>query len=333
MNSPQKIAVIGCGAWGTTLAIHLCNLGKKVNLWAHDEKLAQEIAAKKINSKYLPEITLPENINITADINEACKEAQATVIVVASAFYENICRKIPQKALENLVVSATKGLDVKQKITTSQIFKKIHPNHYNNFAVLSGPNLAGEISKGLPAASVVAAEKHETAVKAQKLLNGANLRIYTNTDVIGVELGGTLKNIMAIAAGIIDGLKFGDNAKAALLVRGAKEISRLGKAMGAKEETFAGLSGIGDLIATCSSPLSRNHTVGRKIASGEKLDQILSSMTAVAEGVPTTKAAFELARQLKIEMPIISEVYNILFKEKDPKKAVWDLMNRQPKPE
>lgn len=336
-NDPRQwpLSVLGCGAWGTTLALHLHGLGHRVTLWAHDAALAEEMAKSRRNRLYLPEAELPRDMLVTANLSAALDGALALVVAVASQHYAALLDQLPPAVLRRaLFISATKGLDTHNGATLSQLFAKRHPDlAAQTYLVLSGPNLATEILHRRPTAAVVASLNEERCRAAQELLSSPAFRVYTNSDVIGVELGGSLKNIMAIAAGILDGLEYGDNAKATLLVRGAREIARLGHALGARPETFMGLSGMGDLIATCGSRLSRNHTVGERIGRGETLSAILSSMTAVAEGVNTARAAKMIAERAGVEMPITREINRILFEDKDPRLAIDYLMTRTLKAE
>ncbi len=328
----MKVAVIGAGAWGTTLSIIFAEAGHDVRLWIYESQLCGIMLEERENKWYLPGFQIPSSVDISCDIGEAAKGADIVVFSAPSKHLREIASQarkfIPDGAV---ILSATKGLEEKTGKRMSEILSEIYPK--NKLAVISGPNLSKEIAKGLPAAAIVASNDLGIAKKIQSAINLERFRIYISDDVIGVELGGTLKNVIAIAAGIADGLDLGDNAKAGLMVRGIVEIARLGSAVGAKAETFAGLSGMGDLIATCSSKLSRNHCVGEAIAKGRKLDEILSEAKGVAEGVPTTKVALELSRKLNIEMPITQEVYKVLFERKDPYKAIASLMTRELKKE
>jgi len=327
----EKISIIGAGAWGTTLSILLAENKHEVTLWAYEKELINDIREFRENKLYLPGYQLPASISITNNLEETLN-SKYILLVAPSQFLRGILKKLKNKiAKESVLICATKGLEENTHKTMSKIIKEELPR--NPLVILSGPNLSKEIAEGLPAATVVASENLETAKKAQELIMSPRLRVYTNTDVKGVELGGSLKNIIALAAGISDGLELGNNAKSALLIRGIAEITRLGVALGAKEQTFAGLSGMGDLITTCSSPLSRNHQVGVQIAKGKKLKELLSSMKQVAEGVKTTAAAVELAKKKKVEIPITEQVYEVLFKNKDPFAAISSLLTRKAKKE
>lgn len=323
----SKVAVIGAGAWGTTLSILLAEKGHQVTLWAYEKELVPEIIEFRENKRFLPGFQLPETIEITGEIEKANK-AEIYFFAVPTQFLRLVARQFANKIEPSAtVVSASKGIEEKTLKLPLEILREELKNE--NLCVLSGPNLSSEIARGLPAATVVASKSEKLAGRVQECLMLERFRVYVNTDVIGVQLGGALKNVIAIAAGIADGLGLGGNAKAGLMIRGIAEITRLGVALGAKRETFAGLSGMGDLIVTCSSRLSRNHFVGEQIAKGKKLHEILKGMKDVAEGVPTALAARSLGRQLNVTLPITEEVYRILYEGKDPYRAILDLMTRQ----
>jgi glycerol-3-phosphate dehydrogenase (NAD(P)+) len=322
----SRIAVIGAGAWGTTLAILLAEKGNEVVLWAYETDLVPEITEYRENRRFLPGFPLPQNITITADC-AALRPAEIAFFVVPTQFLRQTARRF--KGLFDaggLVVAANKGIEE----GTLKLPLQILADELGNVgtAVLSGPNLSTEIARGMPAAAVAGASAAPAAKAVQSALMQERFRVYTNDDPIGVQLGGALKNVIAIAAGVVDGLGLGDNAKAGLLIRGIVEITRLGAALGAKPETFAGLSGMGDLITTCSSRLSRNHTVGEQLAKGRKLPEILAGMKEVAEGVPTTAAARELGKRERISLPITEQVYQLLHAGKDPYRAMTELMTR-----
>jgi len=319
----RKISVIGAGAWGTTLSILLAENGHQVSLWVYEKELIPEINKYRENKRYLPGFQLPDKIEITGEM----EPAEIFIFVIPTQHLRSIAKPFAAVIKSDVtVVSASKGIEEKTLKLPLNILKEELKN--DNLCVLSGPNLSSEIARGLPAASVIASEKKAIAAAVQEALMLNRFRIYTNTDVIGVQLGGALKNIIAIAAGTADGLNVGDNAKAGLMIRGIAEITRLGVALGARPETFAGLSGMGDLIATCTSRLSRNHLVGEQIARGKKLSEILKEMKEVAEGVPTTIAARTLGNKLKVSLPITEEVYHVLYEGKDPYRAITDLMTR-----
>ena len=327
----SKISVIGAGAWGTTLSILAAENKHEVTIWSYEEDVAKSIKELRENKKYLNGFPLPQNIDSTTDLKKA---ASCDIIIFSTPSQylretlRNASRFIKKEAV---IISAVKGLEIETQKRMSEIIKGELP--CEKVTVISGPNISKEIARGLPAATVAASDNIEAAKFVQEILNSGRFRVYTNTDMIGVELGGALKNVIAIAAGVADGLMLGNNAKSALMVRGITEIMRLGVAMGGKSETFSGLSGIGDLITTCESTLSRNHQVGVEIAKGRKLKDIITKMYDVAEGVPTSKAARELSRRLKIEMPITEEVYSVLYEGKDPFKAISSLLQRELKNE
>lgn len=322
----QKIAIIGTTSWGITLAILLAGKGSEVRLWARTQKEANKL--RKKGTDRFPDITIPETIKITADMSEALKEANALLLPVPSeTMRQNISRAAAHLTKATIIISASKGLEVGSNKRMSQVIaEEINPKFAGNICALSGPQLSQEIIHERPAAAVVAAENKDTALKAQKLLTCTNFCVFTNTDVIGVELGGALKNILALGAGIADGLGYGDNAKAAFMTRGLTEITALGMALGANPLTFSGLAGLGDVITTCASPLSRNHFVGVELAKGRPLAEILESMNQVAEGINTTLVAHNLAQQLGLEMPITEKIYQVLYENADPKVAAVELM-------
>lgn len=328
----MKISVIGAGAWGTTIAKILGEKETDVKLWSFEKDVADSINSSAENIKFLKGIKLPKTIFCSTSIEEALDGTEAIVFVVPTPFLRRIL-KDSKPFIKNdvMILNAGKGIERSTLSTPSKMI--LDELGYENAAVLSGPNLSKEIARGLPAATVVASSDVQKAKFFQELMNSKDLRVYISPDTIGVELGGALKNVIAIAAGICDGLSLGNNAKSALMVRGIAEISRLGMSLGAKVETFFGLSGIGDLITTCQSELSRNHFVGYELAHGKKLDEILKNMVSVAEGVETSVSAKELSAKMKIEMPITNEVYEVLYKEKDPKDAITSLMTRQLKKE
>jgi glycerol-3-phosphate dehydrogenase (NAD(P)+) len=325
------ISVIGAGGWGTTLACLLSNKGYDVTLWVREKNVAEEINNTRINSAYLPDITLPDDLRITHSIDDAVKKARYVLNAVPAQYTRAVFKEafpfIPDQAI---IISASKGIERGTLLTVSCILKELsaHP-----VAVLSGPSFAKEVIKKLPAAVTLATEDKNIGFILQEMFNINNFRVYTHDDIVGVEIGGALKNVMAIASGISDSLGLGNNARASLITRGLVEMIRLGVAMGAKEKTFSGLSGIGDLVLTCTSPLSRNYTVGIKLGQGMKLKEILDQTKSVAEGVATAESAFELSKKYNIEMPIIEQVYRVLYKDKDPVLAVKDLLERSLKTE
>lgn len=322
----SKIAIIGAGAWGTTLSILLAENEHDVSLWIYEKNLVKNIQETRENKTFLPGFQLPENISITSDLNQI-KTAEIVIFAVPTQFLRSIASQfkkiIPASAI---IVSASKGIDQKSlKLPLNILSEELSTK---NLVALSGPNLSAEIAKGLPAAAVAASKDQEAAKQVQQALILERFRVYLNSDPLGVQLGGALKNIIAIAAGVADQLELGNNAKAGLLIRGIAEITRLGVALGADPKTFAGLSGMGDLITTCSSKLSRNHCVGEQLAKGKRLTDILKNMKDVAEGVPTTKAALALGEKQQVSLPITAEVYQLLYEGKDPFKSIDDLMTR-----
>lgn len=331
----MKISVLGAGGWGTTLAILLHYNGHNVSLWEYKKSYAKELIKKRINEDYLPGIKIPKEIFITSDIEESSDDKNLIVLAVPSQFLRSVVKKIHYHNIEDtILVSVSKGIEKNSLMTMSQMLKDVFPQlNENQVGVISGPSHAEEVSRRIPTAVVAASVDIETAKTIQAAFMTSYFRVYTSTDILGVELGGAFKNIIAIGAGIIDGAGFGDNTKAAIMTRGVAEISRLGLAMGARPETFAGLSGMGDLIVTCMSRHSRNRYVGEQIGKGKKLKQILKSMDQVAEGVETTRSAKQLAEKKEIETPITNEVYKILYENKDPVKATTDLMTRDMKSE
>ena len=331
----MNVSVLGAGGWGTTLAMLLNDNGNKVTLWEFNKTYADTMRNHRENFYYLPKVKISEKINITNDALEAVQNNDLIIIAAPTQFIRKSLSSIADFDFkESIVVSVSKGIENNTLMLVSDmlldIFKKIKRN---NLACLSGPSHAEEVSRNVPTAVVCASENIEAAKIVQKIFSNEFFRVYTSNDLIGVETGGALKNVIAIAAGISDGAGFGDNTRAAIMTRGISEIMKLGVKLGAKKETFYGLSGIGDLIVTCSSEHSRNRTVGYQIGKGRKLKEILSEMKMVAEGVPTAKSAFELSQKLKIELPIIEEVYRILFEDANPIESTRSLMLRSLKDE
>lgn len=331
----NRVAVIGTTSWGTTLAIMLTRKELAVSLWARTEQEAEELNREKQNASRLPGFSFPEELRATASLDEALDKAGLVIFAVPSQDMRHNVRLVREYLDSSmLILSVAKGLEVESVKRMSQVVsEEVAPRYHPNICVLSGPNLSREIARGLPAVTVVAAYDAAVAAKVQKVMATPLFRVYTNTDVVGVELGGALKNIIALAAGMVDGLEYGNNTKAGLITRGLAEITRLGVAAGANPLTFAGLAGLGDLVATCSSPLSRNRFVGQELAKGRDLKEILSSMTGIAEGITTTVAALKLAEELDEEMPIAEQVFRVLFKGLDVRRAVYELMVRELKHE
>ena len=329
----QKVTILWDGGWGTTLAILLAHKGFQVCLWGAFEENINRIHKRGVNDKFLPGIRVPSSIKLTSDLSAAISDAQVIILAVPSQFIRQVVRRIaPLKKAGVPLVSVIKGIETKTLRRMSEVIYQ-ELGRRLKLAVLSGPTIALEVAQGIPTTAVVAATDKSLAQALQHMFITDRFRVYTNSDVIGVELGGSLKNIIAIACGISDGLGFGTNTKAALLARGLAEMSRLGIVMGAKKETFSGISGLGDLVTTCISLQSRNRFVGEQIGKGKKLKDILSHMNMVAEGVPTAKAGYLLSRKYKVAMPITEQVYNVLYKNKNPLKAVNDLMRREKKQE
>jgi glycerol-3-phosphate dehydrogenase (NAD(P)+) len=303
-------------------------------LWAHRPEHAAALIQEGRNQRYLPDRPLPPGLNVTSDLSQAVVEAAIVLIVVPSQAMRTTARQLaPHLADDAIVVSCSKGLEVASHLRLSTVLGQELPAATGRIAALSGPNLAREIAAGQPASSVVAALDPAVSAAARDLLMTRTLRLYTSADLVGVELAGALKNIVALAAGISDGLGVGDNAKAALITRGLAEIARLGVAAGAHPLTFAGLAGVGDLIATCASPLSRNRTVGERLARGQRLATIMAELGHVAEGVTTTRAAHDLAAELGVEMPITEQLYQVLFADKPLGEALQALLARDPRAE
>jgi glycerol-3-phosphate dehydrogenase (NAD(P)+) len=324
-----KVAVLGAGAWGTALALVLHRRLHDVVLWGHDANHLAEVRSTGRNERYLPGIDLPRGWVFEPEMLRAVADAECAVVAVPSKAIKSATK--PLADFQGIVVSVTKGIDYETGSTMSGVLEANAPRA--KIAALSGPTLALEVARGVPTAMVAASRNFETAQAVQELFHSVPLRVYTSTDLVGVEMGGALKNVVAIAAGVCDGLGFGDNSKAALLTRGIVEIRRLGVACGAQPETFAGLSGLGDLTVTCFSKLSRNRGLGERLGRGEKLDEILAASVAVAEGYPTARAAYQLGRRLKISTPIIDEVHAVLYEGKNVAKALRDLIDRESKAE
>ncbi len=328
-----RATVIGAGSWGTALAKVLGDKGHAVRIWSYEAAVAEQIRDSRENRDYLPGVLLPLNVEVFVEYAEALYGAEVVVAVVPSHAFRNVmAAAAPYISRDAIILSATKGIEVDSLSRPSQILEAVLPGHRSP-AVLSGPTFATEVGDGDPTAIVAACADPQVAREVQEFFNTDRFRVYTNEDLLGVELAAALKNIIALAAGIAAGIGYRTNSRAALITRGLAEMTRLGVAMGARASTFAGLAGLGDLVLTCSSELSRNRTVGFRLGRGESLNDILDSMKMVAEGVRTTKAARQLAREYRVEMPIVEEVHHILFEGKPPKRATADLMLREPKPE
>lgn len=331
----MRIGVVGAGSWGTALAHLMATKGNDVVLWHREPTVAAAINQTHRNPKYLKDIDLPASLTGTALLHEAVEEKELVISVVPShAVRDVIGRAAGHLGPDTILVSASKGIENETLLTMHGVFKEVLPKTlWPNVAFLGGPSFAREVASKLPTAVSIAAEDPELAKRAQAAFSSPYMRAYTTADVVGVELGGSLKNVLAIGAGIAEGLKFGHNTRAALITRGLAEMARMGMRMGANPLTFAGLGGIGDLILTCTGDLSRNRKVGMLLGQGKTLAQIREEMDQVAEGIKTAVSVEHLSRKLGIEMPISHEVYSILYEGKDARKAVIDLMNRDLKDE
>jgi len=327
-----KVGVLGAGSFGTTLALVLNSNNHDVTCWSFEEETVKDIESSGINKKFLPGVEIPNSINFTMNLGETAKEKDVIVVAVPSQAVRETVKKLENNFNPNSIwVNVAKGIENNTLFRISQVLHEAGEIPKDKITILYGPSHAEEVSRKVPTAIVAASESLETAEKIQKLFMTDYFRVYASQDVIGVELGGSLKNIIALAAGICDGANFGDNTKAALITRGLVEINRMGVKLGANPSTFAGLSGLGDLVVTCMSQHSRNRYVGEQIGKGRKLDDILNEMAMVAEGVKTTKSAYDLSVKESIEMPITEQVYKTLFENKPPIDAMKDLMTRQSK--
>jgi len=325
------ISVIGAGSWGTTLARLLAEKEYDVSLWVHEQDLCEEMKTTRINSHYLPGFPIPDHVFISSDIKQAVEKARYILNVVPTQYTRAVMEDaLPHISPDAVIINASKGIERKTHLTVSSIIRELSSH---KVAAISGPSFAHEVSRRLPTAVTLACEDMVTSLLLQEIFNTHYFRVYTHDDILGVELGGALKNVIAIAAGISDGLELGHNARAALLTRGLAEIERLGVAMGAQKHTFSGLSGLGDLILTCTAFLSRNYTLGSKLARGMKLQDILSQSRSVVEGVDTAESAYELSQKFNVQMPFVEQVYKVLYEDKDPGVAVTELMNRALKTE
>jgi glycerol-3-phosphate dehydrogenase (NAD(P)+) len=325
----MKITVVGAGAWGTSLARLLDQGGHQITLWGHVPEWLEEIRQTGRNDRFLPGIELPRSLGLEADLLSAVRGAECIVVAVPSQPFRSVTRQLGDYA--NIVVSVTKGIEYDTGLTMCGILGQTMPKAAG--AALSGPSFAIEVARDIPTAIVAASTSLETAAKVQALFSRPSFRVYTSADVLGVELGGALKNVIAIAAGVSDGLGFGDNSKAALVTRAIVEMRRLCVACGAQPETVTGLGGLGDLMVTCFSKLSRNRGFGERVGRGEQPSAIAASTAAVAEGYPTARSAYQLARRHGVVTPVIDEVYAMLYEHKNVAQAVRDLMSRDLKPE
>ncbi len=334
-KEPRSIGVIGAGSWGTALARLLARKGHRVTLWAREPEVAAEILQHGENRTFLPGVDLPRALQVSFDLREALAGKDILVSVVPSQFVSSVFGPVAGELPAGVqVVSASKGIEVATGRSMDEVFSELmSPEQAHRLTFLSGPSFAVEVCKEAPTAVVVASRSPEAALTAQEVFQTEHFRVYTNPDVLGVELGGALKNVIALAAGVVAGMGFGHNTLAALITRGLAEITRLGVAMGADPATFSGLAGMGDLVLTCTGALSRNRTVGFRIGQGESLEGILESMKGVAEGVRTVQAVRELAQRFGVEMPISEEIHALLWEGREAKEAVRNLMLRGPKPE
>jgi len=331
----ERVSIIGAGSWGTALAVSLARQGRELRLWAYEPEVVESIREQRENKIFLPGVTLPAGVSATNHLSEALADARIVLTVMPSHFCRGLFeRMLPHLKSEMIFVSATKGIDTERLMRMSEIIRAaVEPHFTPRLCVLSGPSFASEVARGDPTAVVVASEDLEPARFVQKELSSRTLRLYTSNDVVGVEMGGALKNVIAIAAGVIEGLNLGHNATAALVTRGLAEMTRLACACGARRETMAGLAGIGDLALTCTGTLSRNRTVGVELGKGRKLADIISSMRTVAEGIKTTRAILALAARHQVDVPITQQVHRILEGEVSPLEAIRVLMERSLKEE
>ena len=335
MQEIRSLGVIGAGAWGTALAKHLAEKGLEIRLWAYEREVVDSINTAHENRVFLPGVPLPRTLTATTSLTEAIERRDGLLFVVPSHVTRQVLRNLASCLSRPMpLLSATKGIEEDSSKLMTQIMDEVLPESMEPYLMaLSGPSFASELSAGKPTAVCLAGRDPQLVARFQTALMTPALRVYADGDLIGLQLGGALKNVMALAAGVVDGLDLGHNARAALITRGLAEIVRLGMAMGADPRTFYGLSGVGDLVLTCTGSLSRNHSVGVRLGQGESLDAILGGMQAVAEGVRTARAALGLARRHQVEMPITQEINAVLFEGKSCRKAVSDLMERDAKPE
>jgi len=335
VETVKEITVVGAGSWGTTLANHLGEKGYSVTLWAYEKDLTERMKMTRENDLYLPGVNLSTNLAFTSNLEQAVTGKQFIVLVPPSQIMRQVVRQfVSCLDARAVLVSASKGIENDSLMLMSQVLEDILPEKlHSQIGFLSGPSFAKEVSSHMPTAVVAAAKKEEIASTIQGVFSTDRFRVYTHNDIIGVELGGAMKNVIALAAGVSDGLGFGYNTRAALITRGLAEMTRIGVKLGGSPETFAGLAGMGDLVLTCTGDLSRNRSVGIELGKGRSLKEIMEGMQMVAEGVKTTLSAYQLTEKLGVEAPIIEQMYRILYRDKDPKQAVSDLMLRDPKPE
>ncbi|BCS88559.1 NAD(P)H-dependent glycerol-3-phosphate dehydrogenase [Pseudodesulfovibrio sediminis] len=330
----MKVAVLGAGAWGTTLANMLAKNGVETVLWAREAEVADEIRATRENKTFLPGFTLSDKLDVESDPAIAFAGVDYFLLVIPSQFIRPALESFKDVLPDNpVIVCASKGIELNSLLPMSKVVAEALEGKRPRYASMSGPSFAAEVSADMPTSVALGCEDHELGRELQEAFSNPYFRVYYTPDYRGVELGGAVKNVIAIAAGMADGLQFGHDARAALITRGLAELSRLGMAMGGQERTFMGLSGMGDLVLTCTGDLSRNRQVGLRLGQGAKLDEIIGEMKAVAEGVKTTKALHDLAKKLNVDLPITEEVYAILYEDKDPATATRDLMSRDLKDE
>jgi len=333
----KRIAIIGGGGWGTALAIVLARSRRPhgITLWVHDADVCGPLRTRRVNEVFLPGFEVPREVEVTGDLGEALRGADNVLGVMPSAYARAMyTQMVPYLEPQMVFVSATKGLEPSSHERMTQVITQVVEQKFPpRVAALSGPSFAREVARGDPTAIVVASTDRELAASVQEEFSGPTFRLYTNDDVVGIELGGAVKNVIAIAAGVCEGLGFGHNTIAALITRGLAEMTRLACALGARPETLAGLAGMGDLVLTCTGALSRNRSVGVELGKGRKLDDILGSMRMVAEGVGTTAATMELARKMQVEMPITEQMHAVLYQGRSPRDAIRELMERRLKHE
>jgi glycerol-3-phosphate dehydrogenase (NAD(P)+) len=331
----MRASIVGGGSWGSAFASYLGKQGIKTNIWIREDEVYEEACRFKENKTFLPGIVFPSVVSFFKELEQAVRNTEIVFIAVPSKF----CRKIystltPLLSSEQIIVSMTKGIEEKTLMRMSEVMKEVFSyGSHSKIAVLSGPSFAREVAETHPTAVVVASEDPVLAKEVQHFISSMSFRVYTSKDVAGIEISGALKNVIAIAAGISEGLQFGSNSMAALITRGIAEMTRLGMKLGARMETFSGLAGIGDLVLTCTGKLSRNRFIGYELGKGKKLEEIVSNMKMIAEGITTTLSAHQLSQREKIEMPICDQVYQILYEGKDPRKSIQDLMARKLKEE
>ena len=328
MARHRKICVLGTGSWGSALALTMAHEGHPIKLWGHNPQHVEEMKISRLNPAYLPGIIFPNNIHLTSDLAE-CAEAEVIFFVIPSKFSRSIAVALSQASphFAGTIISCTKGIEHQSGKLMSEVLAEILP--HASMAVLSGPNLAGDIARGLPAAGVLGCEEPSLTTRLLSVFQETSYRAYSSSDIRGIQLGGALKNIFAIAAAVSDGLGMGENAKAGIVTRSLAEMTRLGTAMGGDRQTFSGLSGVGDLMVTCFSPHSRNYQAGLQLCRGKSASEIQHSMVMVAEGLPTAQSAQACAQKLDVEVPIIDAVVDLLHQKKTPQEAMYDLLQRK----